>query len=114
MKLSKKLKAKLRKINRTVLRKLSTKHKIVIGIIIIGTTTIIGYSILKDDTPKIENRTATVVKSINDDGEEELFLERVESMKSGIDGIRKIVFGEETMRLSETFGTSSNLSLIHI
>lgn len=66
------------------------------------------YILIKNKTPYIENKPAQVIKAINSKGEEELFLERVGIMRSGIMQIGKIVIGEEKLVLSETFGTSSN------
>ena len=108
MKITKKLKSKMKKVNRNLTRRLNKKQMIVL-ITVVGACSIVvvGCS-LCNEKPKLENKPATVVKSVSDDGKERLFLERVDSLKSGIQDIGKLVFGEEKMSLSETFGTSNN------
>lgn len=108
MKITKKLKSKMKKVNRNLTRRLNKKQMMVL-ITVVGACSIVvvGCS-LRNEKPKLENKPATVVKSVSDDGKERLFLERVDSLKSGIQDIGKLVFGEEKMSLSETFGTSNN------
>lgn len=96
---------------KSVLKKIEKINKKQIKATVLVTSSVIfilGYINIKSKTKYIENKPAQIVKSINDEGEEELFLERVETMRSGIMKIGKIVFGEEKLVLSETFGTSSS------
>lgn len=107
MKLTKRLKSSMKKVNRKMLRKMNKKHIMVL--VIVGACSIAVVSCkIRNAKPTLENKPATVVKSVNDKGDETLFLERVDSMKSGIQNIGKLVFGEERMSLSETFGVSNN------
>lgn len=107
MKISKRLKSIMKKVNRNVLRKMNKKKVLIFIMISTCAVGVIGCKI-SNKKPELENRPASVVKTVSDKGEETLFLERVDSMKSGIQNIGKLVFGEERMCLSETFGLSNN------
>lgn len=108
MKISKKFKAKLKKVNRSLIRRLNKKRAAIL-LTVVGVCSIVVVSCsLRNEKPKLADKPATVVKSVSDNGEEKLFLERVDTLKSGIQDIGKLVFGEEKMSLSETFGVSNN------
>lgn len=110
MKMSRFIKNKMRKINRNILRMIKKKKSLALLLAVVGACSIVMVSFnMRNKTPKLANEPATVVKSINqDNGKERIFLEKVDIMKSGIQDIGKLVFGEEMMSLSETFGISSN------
>lgn len=56
---------------------------------------------------KINNKPAEIVE-VKDTktGKTNLFLEHVEQLKSGVYDVRALVFGEENMRMNETYGES--------
>ena len=83
-----------------------------IGAIVLAVITISGSLIIvfKLKQPKmINNKPAKTIelKMENGKSETEIFLEHVEQLKSGLYEISTYVFGEETMRMNETFGKSS-------
>ena len=83
-----------------------------IGAIVLAVITISGCLIIvfKLKQPKmINNKPAKTIelKMENGKSETEIFLEHVEQLKSGLYEISTYVFGEETMRMNETFGKSS-------
>ena len=56
--------------------------------------------------PKINNKPAEIVEVKDGKGKTNLFLEHVEQLKSGIYDVSALVFGEENMRINETYGES--------
>ena len=60
--------------------------------------------------PKTINDKPAKVLEIKDNknNESKMFLEYVEQLKSGIYEVSSLVFGEELMRINETFGKSSD------
>ena len=56
---------------------------------------------------KINNKPAQIVE-VKDEktGKTNLFLEHVEQLKSGVYDVTALVFGEENMRMNETYGES--------
>lgn len=83
-----------------------------LGAIVLAVLTISGSLIIvfKLKQPKmINNKPAKTIELKMENGktETEIFLEHVEQLKSGLYEISTYVFGEETMRMNETFGKSS-------
>ena len=83
-----------------------------LGAIVLAVLTISGSLIIvfKLKQPKmINNKPVKTIelKMKNGKTETEIFLEHVEQLKSGLYEISTYVFGEETMRMNETFGKSS-------
>lgn len=94
-----------------VFKRLKTMNKKTLLICGVITTVIIGgvsYTLFKPD-PKINNKSAQHVEVVSEDtGEKELFLEAVTAVKSGISKAKVLVFGDETISITETFGSGSN------
>ena len=93
--------------------KVIEKHKnnlikagaIVLAVITLGGSILIIFKM--NNNPKINNKPAEIVE-VKDDktGKTNLFLEHVEQLKSGIYDVSALVFGEENMRMTETYGES--------
>ena len=83
------------------------------GAIVLAVLTIAGSLVIvfKIKQPKmINNKPAKAIElkmENNGKTETQIFLEHVEQLKSGLYEISTYVFGEETMRMNETFGKSS-------
>ena len=78
---------------------------VILAVFTLGGSIIIIYKIKAE--PKINNKPAKIVEEKMDDGTKtKLFLEHVEQLKSGIYDVSALVFGEENMRINETYGES--------
>lgn len=88
------------------------KKLIKIGAIILAVITVAGGTIIlfKMREPKTINDKPAKVLELKDNknNESKMFLEYVEQLKSGIYEVSSLVFGEELMRINETFGKSSD------
>lgn len=88
-------------------KKLKRIGAIVLAVIVITSGILIVFK-AKDSQPTLENKPAKeIVYQNSKSKEEKIFLERVESLKSGIYSTSQLVFGEEKLRLSATVGESS-------
>ena len=79
------------------------------GAIILAVITIMGGCIIifkMKQTPTINNKPAEIIQVQDSKGKTNLFLEHVEQLKSGIYDVSALVFGEENMRMTETYGES--------
>lgn len=79
------------------------------GAIVLAVITILGGSVIvfkMKQAPKINNKPAEIVQVQDSKGKTNLFLEHVEQLKSGIYDVSALVFGEENMRMMETYGES--------
>ena len=80
------------------------------GAIVLAVITISGSVLVlfkMNAKPKINNKPAEIVQvKDNKTGKTNLFLEHVEQLKSGIYDVSALVFGEENMRINETYGES--------
>ena len=79
------------------------------GAIVLAVITIMGGCIIvfkMKQAPTINNRPAEIVEVKDEKGKTNLFLEHVEQLKSGIYDVSALVFGEENMRMTETYGES--------
>ena len=93
--------------------KLIEKHKkelkkagaVVLAVITLAGSILIFFKMNKQ--PEINHKPAKVIE-VKDDkkGKTNLFLEHVEQLKSGIYDVSALVFGEENMRMNETYGES--------
>lgn len=113
MKANNKVKLYMKVIKNKATRLLSLEKKklIKMGAIILAVITIAGGILIvfkMKSQPKINNKPAQIVEmKSNDKSKSNLFLEHVEQLKSGIYEASALVFGEEKMRMDETFGESS-------
>lgn len=89
------------------------KHKkqlIKAGAIILSVITITGGIVIIFKTngkAKINNQPAKIIEVKDENkGKINLFLEHVEQLKSGVYDVTTLVFGEENMRINETYGES--------
>ena len=86
------------------------KKLIKAGAIILTVITITGGVLIifkMNNKPKINHQPAKIVE-VKDSktGRLNMFLEHVEQLKSGIYDVTTLVFGEENMRINETYGES--------
>lgn len=81
------------------------------GAIILSIITFVGGALIlykMNQEPTINNKPAKVVElKDTKKNKTNLFLEHVEHLKSGLYEVSALVFGEENMRMNETFGESS-------
>lgn len=79
---------------------------VVLAVLVFSGGTLIFYKIKGE--PKINNKPAEIVEmKAKDLDRTKLFLENVEQLKSGVYSVSTLVFGEENMRMNETFGESA-------
>jgi hypothetical protein len=78
---------------------------VILAVITVGTSIMIVFKM--HSTVKINDKPAKVIE-VKDKktGKTNLFLEHVEQLKSGIYDVSALVFGEENMRIEETYGES--------
>ena len=79
------------------------------GAIVLAVITISGSVLVifkMNAKPKINNKPAEIIQVKDEKGRTNLFLEHVEQLKSGIYDVSALVFGEENMRINETYGES--------
>lgn len=111
MKANNKVKFYIKVIKTEATKLLNTERKKLIrmGAVILAVITIAGGILvifkMNGRQPKINDKPAKVIEI--KDSKTNLFLEHVEQLKSGIYETTALVFGEETMRMNETFGESS-------
>ena len=103
---------KVIKSNATKLLNLEKKRLVKMGAIILAVITITGSVLIvfkmNNRQPKIVDKPAEIVEVVDDkNNKTNLFLEHVQQLKSGIYETQALVFGEEKMRIDETFGESS-------
>lgn len=103
---------KVIKSNATKLLNLEKKRLVRMGAIILAVITIAGSILIvfkmNNKQPKIVDKPAEIVEVVDDkNNKTNLFLEHVQQLKSGIYETQALVFGEEKMRIDETFGESS-------
>ena len=80
-----------------------------IGAIILAVITLSGSVIIvfkMKGQEKINNKPAEIIEVKDEKGKSNLFLEHVEQLKSGVYDVTALVFGEENMRMNETYGES--------
>ena len=89
------------------------KHKKVLmksGAIILSVVTITGSILIffkMHKQPEINHKPAKVIEvKDNKSDKRQIFLEHVEQLKSGVYDVTALVFGEENMRMNETYGES--------
>lgn len=91
--------------------KLKRIGAIILSVFVLSTGFLILFKTNDKSTPEINNKPAKIVREFNRESKErnesKLFLEHVEKMKSGVYSVNTLVFGEEMMRMSETYGESS-------
>lgn len=111
MKANNKFKLYMKVIKTEATKLLNTERKKLIrmGAVILAVITIAGGILvifkMKNRQPEINDKPAKIIEI--KDSKTNLFLEHVEQLKSGIYETTALVFGEETMRMNETFGESS-------
>ena len=103
---------KVIKSNATKLLNLEKKRLVRMGAIILAVITIAGSVLIvfkmNNKQPHIVDKPAEIVEVVDDkNNKTNLFLEHVQQLKSGIYETQALVFGEEKMRMDETFGESS-------
>lgn len=86
------------------------KRLVKLGAVVLAVITIAGGIMIiykMNKAPEINNKPAEIIE-IKDTKEEKakVFLEHVEHLKSGVYDVSALVFGEENMRINETFGES--------
>lgn len=86
------------------------KKLIKAGAVILAVITLAGSVIIvfkMKAVPQVNNKPAKIVEVKDDNSRKtKLFLEHVEQLKSGIYDVSALVFGEENMRMNETYGES--------
>ena len=89
------------------------KHKKVLmksGAIILSVVTISGSILIffkMHKQPEINHKPAKIIEiKDNKSDKRKIFLEHVEQLKSGVYDVTALVFGEENMRMNETYGES--------
>jgi hypothetical protein len=86
------------------------KKLIKAGAVILAVITLAGSILIvfkMKASPQINNKPAKIVEVKDDKAmKSKLFLEHVEQLKSGIYDVSALVFGEENMRMNETYGES--------
>lgn len=88
-------------------KKLKRLGAIILAVITLSTGILIVYK-MKTKQPTLEGKPAKeIVYENKENSEKKIFLERVESLKSGIYSTSHLVFGEENLRLDATVGESS-------
>lgn len=85
-------------------KKLIKAGAIILAVITIGSSVLVVFRMASK--PKINNKPAEIVEVKDEKGKTNLFLEHVEQLKSGIYDVSALVFGEENMRINETYGES--------
>lgn len=86
-------------------KKLIKLGAVVLSVITFAGGVLIIYRFNKE--PEINNKPAKVIEVKDEqNGKTNLFLEHVEQLKSGIYDVSALVFGEENMRINETYGES--------
>lgn len=85
-------------------KKLIKAGAIILAVITIGSSVLVVFRMASK--PKINNKPAEIVEVKDGKGKTNLFLEHVEQLKSGIYDVSALVFGEENMRINETYGES--------
>lgn len=79
---------------------------LILAVITFTGGTLIFYKIKGE--PHINNKPAKVIELKDKELDRtKLFLENVEQLKSGVYSVSTLVFGEESMRMNETFGVSA-------
>ena len=103
---------KVIKTNATKLLIKEKKRLVRMGAIILAVITITGGVLIvfkmNNKQPTIVDKPAEIIEVVDDkNNKTNLFLEHVQQLKSGIYETQTLVFGEEQMRVNETFGESS-------
>jgi hypothetical protein len=93
--------------------KLVNKYKkelVKAGAVILAVITVAGSVLIifkHNKQPEINHRPAKVIEVKDEkNNKHRLFLEHVEQLKSGVYDVTALVFGEENMRMNETYGES--------
>ena len=87
-------------------RSLKKMGAFILAVITFTGGTLIFYKIKGE--PQINNKPAKVIELKDKELDRtKLFLENVEQLKSGVYSVSTLVFGEENMRMNETFGVSA-------
>ena len=87
-------------------RSLKKMGAFILAVITFTGGTLIFYKIKGE--PQISNKPAKVIELKDKELDRtKLFLENVEQLKSGVYSVSTLVFGEENMRMNETFGVSA-------
>ena len=86
-------------------KKLVKAGAIILAVLTLGSSVLVIFKMREQ--PKINNKPADIVE-VKDEksGKTNLFLEHVEQLKSGVYDVSALVFGEENMRMKETYGES--------
>lgn len=86
-------------------KKLVKAGAIILAVLTVGGSVLVIFKMKQQ--PKIDNKPADIVEvKDNKTGKVNLFLEHVEQLKSGVYDVSALVFGEENMRMKETYGES--------
>ena len=87
-------------------RSLKKMGAFILAVITFTGGTLIFYKIKGE--PQINNKPAKIIELKDKELDRtKLFLENVEQLKSGVYSVSTLVFGEENMRMNETFGVSA-------
>lgn len=87
-------------------RSIKKMGALILAVITFTGGTLIFYKIKGE--PQINNKPAKVIELKDKELDRtKLFLENVEQLKSGVYSVSTLVFGEENMRMNETFGVSA-------
>ena len=85
-------------------RDLKKMGAIILAVITLSGSIIIVFKMKGQE--KINNKPAEIIEVKDEKGKSNLFLEHVEQLKSGVYDVTALVFGEENMRMNETYGES--------
>lgn len=85
-------------------RDLKKMGAIILAVITLSGSVIIVFKMRGQG--KINNKPAEIIEVKDEKGKSNLFLEHVEQLKSGVYDVTALVFGEENMRMNETYGES--------
>ena len=85
-------------------RDLKKMGAIILAVITLSGSVIIVFKMKGQE--KINNKPAEIIEVKDEKGKSNLFLEHVEQLKSGVYDVTALVFGEENMRMNETYGES--------
>ena len=98
------IKGKSKKFIMKYQRDLKKMGAIILAVITLSGSVIIVFKMKGQE--KINNKPAEIIEVKDEKGKSNLFLEHVEQLKSGVYDVTALVFGEENMRMNETYGES--------
>ncbi len=89
-------------------KKLRQMGAVILAVIITLSGSVVIIFKMKNSHPKVNSKPAEIIQVKDTKNDKiKIFLENVDQLKSGVYSVTTLVFGEENMRINETFGESA-------